>query len=52
MIDVDYTAKNRIGTLTIATDDVDVAGNLRDVLFQMQTALADGRSCRLVVEVV
>ena len=50
LIDVDYTAKDGIGTLTVATDDRDVASNLRDVFFQVQQAVRQGRDFRLIVE--
>lgn len=49
MVDADYTAKNGVGTLMVATDDREVAGNLRDAFFAIQAATAAGLNFRLVV---
>lgn len=50
-VDADYTAKDGIGTLTVATDDADVARDLREAFFQIQEALQRGGDFHLLVEV-
>lgn len=50
IVDADYTARDGVGTLTVATDDREVASNLRDVFFQIQAAVERGKDFRIIVE--
>lgn len=49
MIDADYTAKNRIGTLTVSTDELLVATSLRLAFLRIQQIVEAGGTPMLEV---
>lgn len=51
MIDADYTASGGVGTLTVSTDDLVVATQLRAAFFCMQAAVEAGVPFELTVAV-
>lgn len=49
MIDVDYTAKNQIGTLTVSTDELLIATSLRLAFLRIQQIVEAGGTPMLEV---